>query len=94
MGVAVDTALLDLMARNLGVPVHTLLGGAFRVAPKCMGPSGVGRRSREVAEVAPEQYELAAALQVDIVADEAVRTWPAPRHTISAGRSRFQPPSP
>jgi L-alanine-DL-glutamate epimerase-like enolase superfamily enzyme len=36
---AVDTALLDLLGRALQVPMHTLLGGAFRDRTEVHGPS-------------------------------------------------------
>ena len=52
---AVDTALLDLMGRILGVPVHTLLGGAFRDRTEVHGSVGWDENPAKVAEVALEQ---------------------------------------
>jgi muconate cycloisomerase len=54
---AVDTALLDLMGRILGVPVHTLLGGAFRDRTEVHGSVGWDENPAKVAEAALEQAQ-------------------------------------
>lgn len=54
---AVDTALLDLMGRALGVPVHTLLGGAFRDRTEVHGSVGWDDDPAKVADVALEQAQ-------------------------------------
>lgn len=52
---AVDTALLDLAGRALGVPVHTLLGGAFRDRVEVHGSVGWDEDPAQVAATAREQ---------------------------------------
>jgi L-alanine-DL-glutamate epimerase-like enolase superfamily enzyme len=54
---AVDTALLDLVGRALGVPVHTLLGGAFRDRVEVHGSVGWSHDHAEVVENAREQAQ-------------------------------------
>jgi L-alanine-DL-glutamate epimerase-like enolase superfamily enzyme len=54
---AVDTALLDLLGRALGVPVHTLLGGAFRDRVEVHGSVGWDEDPARVAATAMEQRE-------------------------------------
>jgi muconate cycloisomerase len=52
---AVDTALLDLAGRTLGVPVHVLLGGANRPRVDLHGSVGWDEQPGRVAETAEEQ---------------------------------------
>ena len=47
----------DLMGRILGVPVHTLLGGAFRDRTEVHGSVGWDENPAKVAEVALEQAQ-------------------------------------
>jgi L-alanine-DL-glutamate epimerase-like enolase superfamily enzyme len=54
---AVDTALLDLVGRALGVPVHTLLGGAFRDRVEVHGSVGWSHDHAEVVENARTQAQ-------------------------------------
>jgi L-alanine-DL-glutamate epimerase-like enolase superfamily enzyme len=54
---AVDTALLDLVGRTLDVPVHTLLGGAFRDRTEVHGSVGWEEDSRKMVDVAVEQAQ-------------------------------------
>lgn len=54
---AVDTALLDVMGRALGVPVHVLLGGAFRDRTEVHGSVGWDADPAKVAESAVEQAQ-------------------------------------
>jgi muconate cycloisomerase len=66
---AVDTALLDLLGRQTGVPVSTLLGGAFRdrVEGARLGHLGRGSRAR--------RRERARAARDVPVAEALRRTW-------------------
>jgi L-alanine-DL-glutamate epimerase-like enolase superfamily enzyme len=52
---AVDTALLDLLGRALGVPVSTLLGGAYRDRTEVHGSVGWDSDPGKVVETALEQ---------------------------------------
>jgi L-alanine-DL-glutamate epimerase-like enolase superfamily enzyme len=52
---AVDTALLDLMGRALDVPVHVLLGGAYRDRIEVHGSVGWSEDPATMAETALEQ---------------------------------------
>jgi L-alanine-DL-glutamate epimerase-like enolase superfamily enzyme len=54
---AVDTALLDLLGRALGVPVHTLLGGAFRDQTEVHGSVGWDEDPSKMVETALQQTE-------------------------------------
>lgn len=54
---AVDTALLDLLGRQTGVPVSTLLGGAFRDRVEVHGSVTWDEDSARVVESALEQRE-------------------------------------
>jgi L-alanine-DL-glutamate epimerase-like enolase superfamily enzyme len=54
---AVDTALLDLQGRALGVPVHTLLGGAFRDSTEAHGSVGWDEDPGKIVEIAQEQAQ-------------------------------------
>jgi L-alanine-DL-glutamate epimerase-like enolase superfamily enzyme len=54
---AVDTALLDLLGRQTGVPVSTLLGGAFRDRVEVHGSVTWDEDPARVAETALEQRE-------------------------------------
>jgi L-alanine-DL-glutamate epimerase-like enolase superfamily enzyme len=54
---AVDTALLDLFGRHAGVPVSTLLGGAFRDRVEVHGSVTWDEDPARVAETALEQRE-------------------------------------
>lgn len=54
---AADTALLDLVGRALGVPVHALLGGAFRDRVEVHGSVGWDEDPARVAATALEQRE-------------------------------------
>lgn len=54
---AVDTALLDVLGRALGVPVHALLGGAFRDSIQVHGSVGWNRDSAAMVDVATEQAQ-------------------------------------
>jgi L-alanine-DL-glutamate epimerase-like enolase superfamily enzyme len=54
---AVDTALLDLLGRHAGVPVSTLLGGAFRDHVEVHGSVTWDEDSGRVVESALEQCE-------------------------------------
>ncbi|MEV7393256.1 MULTISPECIES: enolase C-terminal domain-like protein [unclassified Streptomyces] len=79
---AVDTALLDLVGRALGVPVHTLLGGAFRDRTEVHGSVGWEEDAGKMADVAREQaatyrwlklYAGRGELDVDLDRLQAVR---------------------
>ncbi|WP_028921707.1 mandelate racemase/muconate lactonizing enzyme family protein [Pseudonocardia acaciae] len=52
---AVDTALLDLLGRALGVPVHVLLGGGYRERTEVHGSVGWDADAGKVADTAREQ---------------------------------------
>lgn len=52
---ALDTALLDLAGRALGVPVHALLGGSFRTAIEVHGSVGWSEDPADMVRVATEQ---------------------------------------
>ncbi|TCP39172.1 muconate cycloisomerase [Tamaricihabitans halophyticus] len=54
---AVDTALLDLVGRASGLPVHALLGGAFRTRTEVHGSVGWDADPAKVAATAVEQAE-------------------------------------
>ncbi|MDQ8708113.1 enolase C-terminal domain-like protein [Streptomyces sp. LHD-70] len=54
---AVDTALLDLLGRALDVPVHTLLGGAFRDRTEVHGSVGWDEDPQKMVETALQQRE-------------------------------------
>jgi L-alanine-DL-glutamate epimerase-like enolase superfamily enzyme len=54
---AVDTALLDLLGKETGVPVSTLLGGAFRDRVEVHGSVTWDEDPARVAETAREQRE-------------------------------------
>lgn len=54
---AVDTALLDLVGRATAVPVHVLLGGAFRTRTEVHGSVGWDADPVKVAELALEQSQ-------------------------------------
>jgi L-alanine-DL-glutamate epimerase-like enolase superfamily enzyme len=54
---AVDTALLDLLGRHAGVPVSTLLGGAFREHVEVHGSVTWDEEPARVVETALEQRE-------------------------------------
>jgi muconate cycloisomerase len=54
---AVDTALLDLLGRHAGVPVSTLLGGAFRDRVEVHGSVTWDEDPARVVETALEQRE-------------------------------------
>ena len=54
---AVDTALLDLVGRALDVPVHTLLGGAFRDRTEVHGSVGWDEDAGKMVEAALHQRE-------------------------------------
>jgi muconate cycloisomerase len=54
---AVDTALLDLLGRVLDVPVHTLLGGAFRDRTEVHGSVGWDEDAGKMVETALQQCE-------------------------------------
>jgi muconate cycloisomerase len=54
---AVDTALLDLLGRHAGVPVSTLLGGAFRDRVEVHGSVTWDENPARVVESALEQRE-------------------------------------
>jgi L-alanine-DL-glutamate epimerase-like enolase superfamily enzyme len=54
---AVDTALLDLLGRHTGLPVSTLLGGAFRDRTEVHGSVTWDEDPARVAETALEQRE-------------------------------------
>lgn len=61
---AVDTALLDLAGRALGVPVHTLLGGAFRDRTEVHGSVGWDEDAGRMAATALEQRETYRSLKL------------------------------
>lgn len=52
---AVDTALLDLLGRALDVPIHTLLGGAYRDRTEVHGSVGWDADHSKMVDVAVEQ---------------------------------------
>ena len=52
---AVDTALLDLVGRALGVPAHALLGGAYRDRTEVHGSVGWDENPARMIETAVEQ---------------------------------------
>jgi L-alanine-DL-glutamate epimerase-like enolase superfamily enzyme len=52
---AVDTALLDLQGRALGVPVYTLLGGAFRDSTEAHGSVSWDEDPKKIVDIAQEQ---------------------------------------
>jgi muconate cycloisomerase len=52
---ALDTALLDLAGRALGVPVHALLGGSFRERVEVLGSIGWNTDAVRMTEIAVEQ---------------------------------------
>lgn len=52
---AIDMALLDLQGRALGVPIHTLLGGAFRTETPVHGSVGWNEDTQKILDVAMEQ---------------------------------------
>jgi muconate cycloisomerase len=52
---AVDTALLDLQGQALNVPIHTLLGGAFRDSIEVHGSVSWDEDSRKIVDIAVEQ---------------------------------------
>lgn len=54
---AVDTALLDLVGRALDVPVHTLLGGAFRDRTEVHGSVGWDEDAGKMVETTLRQSE-------------------------------------
>ena len=54
---AVDTALLDVVARVLGVPVHTLLGGSFRDTTEVHGSVGWNDDPAAMVDVTTQQAE-------------------------------------
>jgi muconate cycloisomerase len=54
---AIDTALLDLVGRAWGVPVHTLLGGAFRDRTEVNGSVGWDEDHGKMVDVALEQIQ-------------------------------------
>jgi L-alanine-DL-glutamate epimerase-like enolase superfamily enzyme len=54
---AIDTALLDLVGRALGTPVHVLLGGSFRDRTEVHGSVGWDADPAKVADVAVEQAQ-------------------------------------
>jgi L-alanine-DL-glutamate epimerase-like enolase superfamily enzyme len=54
---AVDTALLDLLGRALQIPVHTLLGGAFRDRTEVHGSVGWDEDPGRMVETALQQSE-------------------------------------
>ena len=54
---AVETALLDLLGRALGVPVHTLLGGAYRTSTEAHGSVSWDEDTGKVIAIATEQAQ-------------------------------------
>ena len=54
---AIDTALLDLQGRVLGVPIHVLLGGAFRRSTEVHGSVSWDKDPGKIVEIAVEQAE-------------------------------------
>lgn len=71
---ALDTALLDLAGRALGVPVHALLGGAFRDRVEVHGSVGWTEDPAEMIAVAVDQAETYRVLKLyagrgDLAAD-------------------------
>lgn len=54
---AVDTALLDLLGRAWGVPIHSLLGGAFRDGVEVHGSVGWDENPGQMVETALEQSQ-------------------------------------
>lgn len=61
---AVDMALLDLQGRVFGVPVHTLLGGAFRTKTPVHGSVGRNEDIQKILDVALEQAETYRSLKL------------------------------
>jgi muconate cycloisomerase len=61
---AVDTALLDLVGRALEVPVHTLLGGAFRDRAEVHGSVGWDEDPGRMVETALQQRETYRSLKL------------------------------
>jgi L-alanine-DL-glutamate epimerase-like enolase superfamily enzyme len=61
---AVDTALLDLVGRALGVPVHALLGGAFRDRTDVHGSVGWDEDPGRMVETALQQRETYRSLKL------------------------------
>ncbi|MGH2863291.1 MAG: mandelate racemase/muconate lactonizing enzyme family protein [Solirubrobacteraceae bacterium] len=61
---AVDTALLDLVGRALGVPVHTLLGGAFRDRTEVHGSVGWDEDAGRMVATALEQRDTYRSLKL------------------------------
>lgn len=61
---AVDTALLDLAGRALDVPVHSLLGGAFRDSVEVHGSVGWEEDPERMVETALEQRETYRSLKL------------------------------
>lgn len=61
---AVDTALLDLAGRALGVPVHALLGGAFRDRVEVHGSVGWDEDPAKVAATARDQAVMYRSLKL------------------------------
>lgn len=54
---AIDTALLDLLGRAWGVPVHAILGGAFRESTEVHGSVGWDEEAEKMVEIAVEQAQ-------------------------------------
>src|SRR5205807_624421 len=54
---AVDTALLDLLGKHAGVPISTLLGGAFRERVEVHGSVTWDQDPARIVESALEQHE-------------------------------------
>jgi len=61
---AFDMALLDLQGRALGVPVHTLLGGAFRSSTQVHGSVGWDEDPARMVEIAVEQAQTYSSLKL------------------------------
>ena len=52
-----ETALLDLLGRALGVPVHTLLGGTYRDRTEAHGSVGWDEDTGKIVAVATQQAQ-------------------------------------
>lgn len=61
---AIDTALLDLLGRAWGVPVHALLGGAFRDRTEVHGSVGWDADAGRMVDVALEQCQTYRSLKL------------------------------
>jgi muconate cycloisomerase len=72
---AFETAILDLVGQFLGVPVHQLLGGAYRNEIECMGWTG-RRTSEEAADKAFEAMQKGhKAFKFKCADDDQISLW-------------------